>query len=101
MSRDFPVASSNCNIPLNGDGTTKAQAYSLNITAVPHGPLSFLSVWPAGQAYPNVSTLNSPKGTVIANAALVPAGSAAGGPITVLAGNDTDLIIDINGYFAP
>ena len=93
-SRDFPIQSSACNVP------PTAQAYSLNITASPNGPvLDFLSIWQAGQPYPNVSTLNSPKGAVIANAAIVPAGSQ--GKITVLAAEMTDLIIDINGYFAP
>ncbi len=90
--RNFPILSSACSIP------SAAQAYSLNFTVVPDGPLGFLSVWPAGDAYPGVSTLNSTDGSVIANAAIVPAG--AGGSITVVAGNPTDLIIDINGYFA-
>jgi hypothetical protein len=69
------------------------------MTAIPFGALSFLSTWPTGQPYPNVSTLNSTNGNVIANAAIVPAGTA--GSITVVAGNPTDLIIDIDGYFAP
>jgi len=90
-TRDFPIAES-CGIPDN------AAAYSLNMTAVPNGPLQYLSTWPAGQAYPNVSTLNSPDGSIIANAAIVPAGT--NGSITVLAGGNTDLIIDTNGYFA-
>ena len=46
-----------------------------------------------------VSTLNNLTGTVVANAAIVPAGT--GGDITVYPSNDTDLVIDINGYFAP
>jgi hypothetical protein len=92
-SRDIPLPTSTCNIP------AAAQAYSLNFTVVPSGRLDFLSVWPAGKPYPGVSTLNSPKGTTIANAAIVPAGT--NGAITVVAGNPTDLIIDINGYFAP
>ena len=45
-----------------------------------------------------VSTLNAPTGTVTANAALVPAGT--GGDIEVFPSNDTDLVIDVNGYFA-
>ena len=92
-SRDFPILSGGCGIPAT------AQAYSLNMTALPPGPLSFLSTWPAGQPYPNVSTLNSPGGGTLANAAIVPVGT--NGAITVVAGNPTDLIIDINGYFAP
>ena len=91
--RDFPIASGGCGIP------SSAQAYSLNITVVPQGALDFVSLWPAGQPFPGVSTLNSAKGAIIANAAIVPAG--AGGAVTVVAGNPTDLIIDINGYFAP
>jgi len=94
-ARQVPMpTSTTCNIPSN------AGAYSLNITAVSPGVLSFLSVWPAGAAYPNVSTLNdsSPTGGAVANAAIVPAGT--GGAIQMVAGNITDVIIDINGYYA-
>ena len=58
-----------------------------------------MTVWPTGQPQPTVSTLNDIPGTIIANAAIVPAGT--GGDISVYPTNDTDLIIDINGYFAP
>jgi len=54
-----------------------------------------LSVWPAGQPQPVVSTLNSLDVSTIANAAIVPAGTA--GAIDAYANNDTDLIVDING----
>ena len=90
--RSFAIPSSSCGVP------AAAQAYSLNITVVPHTPLGYLSVWPAGQNQPLVSTLNSLDGTIVANAAIVPAGT--GGAINVYTTNDTDLIIDINGYFA-
>jgi hypothetical protein len=47
-----------------------------------------------------VSTLNYVGGQTIANAAIVPAGTAGG--ISVVAGvHGTNLLIDINGYFAP
>jgi len=82
-----------CGIP------STAQAFALNMTAVPQGALGFLSAWPTGQGYPGVSTLNSTNGNVIANAAIIPSGT--GGAITVVAANPTDLIIDIVGYFAP
>ncbi len=93
---DFPVFSTSCGIPLN------AQAYSLNFTAVPNPsghPLSFLTVWPAGGPRPTVSTLNDPTGTVVANAALLPA-NGTGGQIAVYPSDQTDLVIDIDGYFA-
>ncbi len=93
--RDFPILqATGCNIP------STAQAYSLNFTVVPHAPLGYLTVWPKGQQMPVVSTLNAPTGTITANAAVVPSGT--GGDIEVYPyGADTDLFIDINGYFAP
>jgi uncharacterized repeat protein (TIGR03803 family) len=98
VERDFPVlnAANNkvpCNIP------SSAAAYSLNFTAVPHGFLGYLTVWPTGKNQPVVSTLNAYGGQVTANAAIVPAGTS--GSISTYALDDTDLLIDINGYFAP
>jgi subtilisin family serine protease/sugar lactone lactonase YvrE len=90
-SRSFPIPQSGCNIPAT------AQAYSLNVTAVPEGPLSYLTLWPTGQNQPFVSTLNSLNGNVVANAALVPAGFD--GAVSVYVTNPTDVILDINGYF--
>jgi hypothetical protein len=93
MERDFPILqATSCNIP------AAAAAYSLNMTAVPHGPLGYLTVWPAGHQQPIVSTLNAPTGTVVANAAIVRAG--IGGRVAVYPSDDTDLIVDINGYWA-
>jgi hypothetical protein len=69
----------------------------LNVTVVPPGPLTYLTLWPDGQAQPNVSTLNSWLGEVVANAAIVPAGAA--GAVDVYVTDPTDLILDINGYF--
>ena len=90
QSRDFPIPSSSCSIP------DTAKAYSLNVTAVPHGYLGYLTTWPAGQAKPTVSTLNSWTGKVVANAAIVPAGA---GPISVFVSNMSDVILDVNGFF--
>ena len=92
-TRSFPITTSSCAVPAS------AQAYSLNVTVVPPAPLTYLSIWPTGQAQPVVSTLNSFDGTVVANAAIVPAG--ASGAISVFVSDSTDVIIDINGYFAP
>ncbi len=92
LARDLPILSSACDLP------DTAQAYSLNFTAVPRGPLGYLTAWPSDRAKPSASTLNALTGTITANAALVPA--AANGNISVYANNDTDLVIDIDGYFA-
>ena len=93
VSRVFPIPSSSCAIP------STAAAYSLNFTVIPTGPLGVLTTWPTGSAMPNASTLNSYTGTVLANAAIVPAG--ANGAISVFVNNSTDMLFDINGYFAP
>src|SRR5208282_2013328 len=76
-----------------------AQAYSLNITAVPHKTLNYLTTWPTGEAQPYVSTLNSSTGAITANAAIVPAG--IGGDISIFVSDDGDVILDVDGYFAP
>jgi hypothetical protein len=76
-----------------------AQAYSLNVTVVPPAPLGYLTVWPTGQSRPVVSTLNALQGQIVANAAIVPAGTP-NGSIDVYASNNTELVIDINGYYA-
>jgi hypothetical protein len=92
-SRSFPIPSSSCGVPAN------AAAYAFNVTVVPQGALAYLTAWPTGQAQPVVSTLNSFDGTILANAAIVPAGT--NGSASFYASNTTDLVVDINGYFAP
>lgn len=94
-TRSFPVQQSSCGIP------STAQVYSLRMTVVAPGPLVYITTWPAGLAEPVASTLNDLNGGVVGNQAIVPAGSATGGPISVYASNNTDLVVDINGYFAP
>jgi hypothetical protein len=90
QSRSFIVPLSTCGIPAT------AQAYSLNATVVPAVSLGYLTLWGSG-SIPLVSTLNSYDGTLVANAALVPAG--ASGAVTAYTTDVTQLILDINGYF--
>ncbi|MBL8214364.1 MAG: BACON domain-containing protein, partial [Bryobacterales bacterium] len=86
-SRDFPIPSGRCAIPAD------AAAYSVNVTVVPSGPLSYLTLWPTGQPRPLVSTLNSFDGRIKANAAIVPAGT--NGAIAAYATDATHLILDV------
>jgi len=92
-SRAFPILSSACNLP------STAQAYSLNVTALPQDTLGYLTSWPTGENQPFVSTLNSSTGAVAANAAIVPAGSS--GEISIFVTDPANVLIDVNGYFAP
>ena len=91
--RNFAIPNGPCSVP------PSATAYSLNVTVVPHGVLGYLTIWPAGQSQPGVSTLNSLDGRIKANAAIVPAGSNGG--VSVFVTDTTDVILDLNGYFVP
>jgi endosialidase-like protein len=98
--RTFPIQSSTtCSIP------SIAQAYSFNITIVPPGFVDFVTVGPTPVSTPpTFSTLNgyvcafSSSPCVISNAAIVPAGTS--GSVDVYASQNTNLIVDINGYYA-
>lgn len=91
--RDFPIAGQ-CGIPAG------AKAVSFNFTVTDTAGPGFLAVYPQGTPYPGISTLNYLGGQTVANAAVVPLG--ASGAITVVAGvSGFDVIIDVNGYYAP
>jgi hypothetical protein len=64
---------------------------------LPDGSNGFITIWPTGQAQPLVSSINPIQGTVVANAAIVPAGT--GGSISILPNTGVHLYGDINGYF--
>jgi hypothetical protein len=94
MTRTFNLPSGPCaGIPAG------AEAYSLNVTIIGTSGLTggFLSAWPTGSAQPTVSTLNFNATEVVANAAVVPAGTS--GSINVLVNIPGHLLIDINGYY--
>jgi uncharacterized repeat protein (TIGR03803 family) len=89
--------------PISGEGgcatLPNAAVYSINVTVVPGPTLGYLTIWPAGQVQPVVSTLNSVDGRVKANAAIVPAGD--GGAVSIYVTDTANVIVDVNGYFAP
>ena len=93
-ARKIPVPTSSC-------GVQAGAAYSLNITAVPSAGafVGYIKAWPNDQPEPNTAVLvDTIAGAVISNSAIVPAG--ADGGIQILAQTSTDLVVDINGYFA-
>jgi Chaperone of endosialidase len=92
-SRTFPIPSSTtCSIP------AAAQAYSLNITVVPQGLIGFLTAYPTGQALPLAATLVWSQSSITSNAAIVEGGTS--GSVDVYANTATDIVVDINGYYA-
>lgn len=91
-TRSFPFPQV-CGLPAT------AAAYSINVTVVPPTGkgLGYLTLFPTGVAQPVVSTLNDFQNTVVANAAIVPAGT--NGEVSVYVTDQTDIVIDVNGYF--
>jgi hypothetical protein len=75
-----------------------AQAYVFNATAIPSGALSYLTLWPDGESQPTASTLNAPDGAIASNMAIVP---NSDGETDAYASGTTQLLLDINAYFAP
>ena len=71
-------------------------AYSVNITVVNPALSGYLKAYPTGTVS-YVSTMNYAAGQVIANAAIIPAGT--NGAIDIYSGETTHVIIDMNGYF--
>jgi hypothetical protein len=79
-------------------GTSAAQGYVFNATVVPPGPLGYLTLWPEGSAQPLASTLNAENGNITSNMAIVPTNNTE---VSAFASNNTYLILDLSGYFAP
>jgi hypothetical protein len=91
-TRNFDIDSGPCTgIPAG------VEAYSMNFGAILADGIGFVTIWPTGVAQPTVSSINTIPGYVLANAAIVPAGT--GGAISVLPNTGLHLYGDINGYF--
>jgi hypothetical protein len=101
QQRSFLLADSPCD--LAADMT----AISMNVTAVPidGGPVGYVTVWGTPQdgatQTPPTSTLNAPTGAVTANASIVTINQGTYGSVSVYASNDTNLVLDVTGYFVP
>jgi len=83
----------NCGVP------STAKGVSLNLTITGSTAGSFISLWPAGQAYPGVSTINFNGGDTLANGAIVGLGSGSPDLNVYNAAGSVQVIIDVTGYF--
>ena len=91
------------NLTVSG-GTTGvpagAQTVVLNVTATNTTAGSFLTVYPAGSTRPLASNLNWFAGKTVPNLVAVPVG--AGESVTFYnAAGSADVVVDLEGYFAP
>ncbi len=88
-------------LPVVGRGgvVADAAAVSLNVTAATNPHLQgFVTVYPCGSPRPLASNLNFNAGGTTPNAVITKVG--AGGHVCLFASAHTDLIVDVNGYFA-
>jgi hypothetical protein len=93
VARRIVVPQSSCGLPA-------ASAYSLNIVSVSGAGVSvgWVAAWSGDVAnWPGTVVLNASQGGVVNASAVVAAG--ADGAIQVLASSDTDLVVDVNGYW--
>jgi hypothetical protein len=60
--------------------------------------MRWLTAWDTGSPQPAASTLNDYAGLITSNSAVVPAGT--GGSINIFTKDATQVVIDINGYYA-
>jgi serine protease len=93
--RVFDVKNSPCNPP------AEARAYFMNLTAVPLGPLPFVTAYPTGGNRPLVSTLNSFEGNIVANGAIIPASAQGKISVFTYTATGSHVVLDLMGYFAP
>ena len=83
-----------------GSVPSNATAVSLNVTVTNTTDSGYLSVYPAGASRPFVSNLNWVTGETVPNAVIVPVG--ANGQVTIYNHTGkTDVVVDLEGYFAP
>jgi hypothetical protein len=86
-------------LPIAGRAGVPSSAATvvLNVTAVNPAAGGFVTVFPCGQPQPNASNLNYKAGDVIPNAVLAKVG--AGGKVCFYTFAETDLLIDVGGFF--
>jgi hypothetical protein len=101
QSRYFLLADSPCDLPAD------MTAVSMNVTAVPIGGegVGYLTVWgtpsDGSTQPPPTSNLNADTGAVTANAAIVTINQGTYGSVSAYASDNTNLVMDVTGYFVP
>ena len=76
------------------------RAAMLNVTIVPGAFSGFLKVYPSNVAPPPASFVNYRPFTQVANAGTIQTGFMVNRDIEVFASTDTDVVIDVMGYYA-
>ncbi len=74
-----------------------ATAVALNVTMTDARGDGFATVWPCGTPRPEASNVNFTRGSTVANGVVAPIGSD--GSVCVYTSSDSDLLVDIAGWF--
>ena len=80
-----------------GVPATGVSAAVLNVTVTNPQAAGYVTAFPAGEAQPGASDVNYLAGQTVANRLIVPVNSD--GQITLIAAADTDVIVDVSGYY--
>jgi trimeric autotransporter adhesin len=81
-----------------GNVPTGVETVVLNVTVTAPTAAGYITVYPCGSAPPDASSVNYDSGTTIANA--VVAQLSATGTVCLFNSAPTQLLVDVNGYFA-
>jgi hypothetical protein len=95
-----PGGSLNLAVTTSDGVPSDVTAVALNLTVTDTTFASYLSVYPTSGTRPSVSSLDWVADDTVANSAIVPVGS--GGQISLYNHTGrTDVVVDLDGYFAP
>ncbi len=86
-------------VGVGGVPTTGVKAVAVNLTGIVHGGPTYLSAYPADQAWPGTSSLNLAKDQVHATF-LMPKVSPDGSITVYNAAGSTDVVVDVVGYLS-
>ena len=80
-----------------GGVVADAAAVALNVTVADATGGGFVTVYPCGSDQPTASNVNFVAGSVVPNAVIAKVGND--GKVCLFVSNDTQLVVDVNGYF--
>jgi hypothetical protein len=80
-----------------GGVATDAAAVALNVTVAEPTGGGYVTVYPCGSPQPTASNVNFVAGAVVPNAVITQVG--VDGKVCLFVSNDTQLVVDVNGYF--
>ena len=75
-----------------------ATAVAINITAVAPSRSGYFTVWPCGSPRPEASSVNFTAGSIVANGVVASLGKGA---ICIYSDQESDVLVDVLGWFVP